>query len=255
MLTSSETLDLHEHGPDPSDRRSFLKIAAAAGLGVAGATLLSAPVFAQQPATDADKIKAIFTVARTAEQLAVTFYSNGIANASALGLTGSNLDAIKAALIEEQVHQQLFTAQGGDSLADTFSFPQGAGTFTDLDKFIQTQQQLEGAFDSAFIAAVKEFAQINRSDLAQIATQIAMIESEHRALGRLMGGLDPADNWAFAPVLLEKVADAPGVLMGAGYLSPAAGNTYKYQQADFTSADLSPVYALIKNKMPTDKES
>ena len=121
------------------------------------ASALPAGALAQSAVSGtAARVKAIFTVARTAEQLAVTFYSNGVANAAVLGLTAVQKAQLQAALVEEQLHQLLFTAQGGDSLADTFSFPQGAKTFTDLQTFIATQQQLEGVFDSAFLAAVRE---------------------------------------------------------------------------------------------------
>lgn len=242
-------------------RRTLLK-GAAAGVGViAGAGALSAlPVQAMvtgdsggsaqsttsgqmqnmAPLTSSrqtvDSIVTILTVARTAEQLAVTFYSNGIANADKLGLTGDNLAYIKAALVEEQIHQQFFAANGGQSLADTFSFPQGPQTFTDLKTFIATQQQLEGVFDSAFLAAILEFAQLGRPDLAQIAGQVATIEAEHRALGRAIGGLSPADNWAFTPVLIASVGDAPALITKAGYLSPKSGNSYTYQAVSTSGA-------------------
>jgi hypothetical protein len=237
-------------------RRTLLRGAAgAAGLVVAGAGVLSAsPAYAKgtryvSPAGGdqsqqqyrlssqrADSIVDILTVARTAEQLAVTFYTNGIANASKLGITGDNLAYLKAALVEEQIHQQFFTANGGKSLADTFSFPQGPQTFTDLKTFIATQQQLEGVFDSAFLAAIMEFAQLGRPDLAQIAGQIATVEAEHRALGRVIGGLVPADNWAFTPVLVTSVGAAPALVQKAGYLSPMSGNSYTYQQVDTSDA-------------------
>ena len=177
-----------------------------------------------------DSIVSILTVARTAEQLAVTFYSNGVNNASKLGITGDNLVYLKAALVEEQIHQLFFTANGGQSLASTFSFPKGASTFTDLNTFISTQQQLEGVFDSAFLAAIMEFAQLGRPDLAQIAGQVACIEAEHRALGRTIGGLSPADNWAFTPVLVTSVGAAPTLVTQAGYLSPTSGNSYAYEE-------------------------
>jgi len=237
-------------------RRTLLRGAAgAAGLAVAGAGILSVkPAYArvlrpndgttvQQDNTQyrtsqqtADSIVSILTVARTAEQLAVTFYTNGIANADKLGITGDNLAYLKAALVEEQIHQLFFTANGGASLADTFSFPQGPQTFTDLKTFIATQQQLEGVFDSAFLAAIMEFAQLGRPDLAQIAGQIATVESEHRALGRVIGGLVPADNWAFTPVLVTSVGAAPALVQKAGYLSPMSGNSYMYQQVDTSGA-------------------
>ncbi len=242
-------------------RRTLLKGAAgAAGLVVASASALSAlPAQAhvvrpgdgsamqqnngqyRMSQNTADSIIDILTVARTAEQLAVTFYTNGIANAEKLGITGDNLAYLKAALVEEQIHQLFFTANGGNSLADTFSFPQGPQTFTDLKTFIATQQQLEGVFDSAFLAAIMEFAQLGRPDLAQIAGQIATVESEHRALGRVIGGLIPADNWAFTPVLVTSVGAAPALVQKAGYLSPVSGNSYTYQQVDTSGAGVEQV--------------
>ncbi|GAC1402318.1 MAG: hypothetical protein NVSMB49_18220 [Ktedonobacteraceae bacterium] len=171
----------------------------------------------------------IFTIARTAERLAVTFYSHGLSHADKLGISGADKQYLRAALIEEQIHEYFFRAAGGDILASTFSFPHGEETFENLNIFIATQQQLEGVFDSAFLAAVKEFGIHGRPDLSQIAAQVACIESEHRALGRAIGGLVPADNWAFAPVLIAKVADAPALVAAAGYLSPEKGNSYTYE--------------------------
>jgi Ferritin-like domain len=228
----------------PRSRRALLKGAAAAtGVVAAGAGMLSA-LPAQAMALDsvrklrpgADSIATILTVARTAEQLAVTFYSNGLKNASQLGISGDELSYVKAALVEEQIHQQFFAANGGGSLADTFSFPKGAQTFSDLATFIETQQQLEGVFDSAFLAAIVEFAQLGRPDLAQIAGQVACIEAEHRALGRVIGKLSPADNWAFTPVLIGTVGEAPALVQKAGYLSPTSGNSYTYHAVSTADA-------------------
>lgn len=231
----------------PHSRRSILKSSAIAA---AGAVAIGAGAFYGTRLTMAsslptqstkgnptssktqqlDSIVSILTVARTAEQLAVTFYTNGIANADKLGISGDNLEYLKAALVEEQIHQLFFKANGGESLAETFSFPKGAATFTDLNTFIDTQQQLEGVFDSAFLAAVAEFAQLGRPDLAQIAAQVACIEAEHRALGRSIGKLSPADNWAFTPVNIATVGDAPGLVKSAGYLSPSSDNSYTYKE-------------------------
>ncbi len=249
----------------PRSRRSLLKGVAAATGGIAvvaagvayGAQLTHAATLAPsgqarstQPKAPLSKLQdsivSILTVARTAEQLAVTFYSNGITNADKLGISGDNLDYLKAALVEEQIHQQFFAANGGQSLATTFSFPQGAQTFTDLKTFIATQQQLEGVFDSAFLAAVSEFAQLGRPDLAQISAQVACIEAEHRALGRSIGSLSPADNWAFTPVLIGSVGDAPTLVTKAGYLSPTSGNSYTYKEVstDNSGVEQSKPYAV-----------
>jgi len=87
---------------------------------------------------------------------------------------------------------------------------------------------LEEAFIAAYLAAVKEFCLLGQPGLAQIAAQICGIENEHRALGRDIGGLIPADNWAFSPALVEAVADAVDVLAAEGFLSPKSGNSFTY---------------------------
>jgi hypothetical protein len=220
-------------------RRSLLKGAAlgvmgGAGLGVALSTAIGgvAPQAHAALLSPSDScitpIQDIFTIARTAERLAVTFYSNGLKHAHWLGLGRREIAALEAALIEEQIHENFFASAGGNVLTSDFSFPHGQETFENLRLFIATQQQLEGVFDSAFLSAVREFAQQNRADLAQIASQIATIEAEHRALGRFIGHLDPADNWAFSPVLVAKVGDAPALVKQAGYLDPRPGNHFTY---------------------------
>jgi Ferritin-like domain/TAT (twin-arginine translocation) pathway signal sequence len=246
----------------PRSRRTFLKGALATGVAAAGVGLLTESASAQS----ADTIQTIFNVAATAETLAVTFYTNGVNNATALGLSGNDLDEIKAALLEEEIHLEFFVANGGVPAAQTFSFPKGPATFTDLSTFISTQQQLEGVFDSAFIAASYEFGQMNRPDLTRYACMIAMIESEHRALGRdiarsnnvtldaSMAGTsttDPADNWAFAPQTIPSVGAAPGIVQAAGYLSPSGTNSFTYQKPDVTSGTYSAVYGEIMFKAPS----
>lgn len=231
-------------------RGSFLKGAVATGVAVTGVGLLTKSVGAQ--GTAADSIQTILDVAATAETLAVTFYTNGVAKAATLGLVGGELNDIKAALIEEQIHLNLFVKSGGKPATDTFSFPKGTATFTDLSTFISTQQQLEGVFDAAFIAAAYEFVQLGHPELARLAVQIAMIESEHRVLGRdiisnhkltldasLAGTAspNPADNWAFAPQTIASVGAAPALVKAAGYLAPSGDNSFKFvdQTANFTT--------------------
>ncbi|MDQ2714463.1 MAG: ferritin-like domain-containing protein [Chloroflexota bacterium] len=218
-------------------RRSLMKGAAmgAAGLATIGIGTLVLPKGAVHASGGGGEksetsIKEIFSIAATAERLAVTTYTHGIANAHKLGISGDHLTYLKAALVEEQIHELFFEANGGVALTSTFSYPHGPQTFESLQLFIETQQQLEGVFDSAFLAAIKEFAYMGQPILAQIAGEIACIESEHRALGRVIGKLDPADNWAFAPVFVESVSDGPGALAAAGYLTPKGHNSFTYQQ-------------------------
>jgi len=245
-----------------NSRRTFLKTAAAGTAAVAATGLLKGSASAQA----ADSIQTILDVAATAETLAVTFYTNGINNAAALGLSGTDLDEIKAAMLEEQIHLEFFVANGGKPATQTFSFPKGPATFTSLSNFISTQQQLEGVFDSAFIAAAYEFGQLGHPELTRYACMIAMIESEHRVLGRDIARgkgvaldaaqagtatTDPADNWAFAPQTIPSVGAAPAIVQAAGYLSPSGSNSYTYQKPDVTSGTYASIYAAILFKAPS----
>jgi hypothetical protein len=285
-------------------RRSLLSRGAAGGAAIAAggvvSGLLAEAAQAQrgtrgkgvlaEPREQTDPVQ-IFTIAAIAEQLAVTFYSNGVRNADALGLEGVDLAIIKAAGIEEQIHQQFFTAViallTGNRVRRTigptaFSFP-FEDTFTDLTTFLATQQALEGVFDSAFLAAIRELARQKQHRAAQIAGQIAVIESEHRALGRdiaARNGIEalpspvdalirgrlrprpsnpspnpvptvPPDNWAFAPVFLESVGDAPRLVQRAGFLSPTAGNRFRYSPIDFSDPTYAEIFENIFFREPT----
>ena len=225
-----------------SSRRTLLRgaVAGATGIAAVGASALWLPknvLASTDTEGPEDTIVQILSIAATAEQLAVTFYSNGIANANALGITGDDLLYLKAAVVEEQIHENFLVANGGKSLTSTFSFPSGAATFQDLNTFITTLNQLETDFVAAYLAAVSEFSQYNQPRLAQIAGQILAIESEHRAIGRSISpNTQVPNNRAYAPALLESVGDAVDALSAQGYLSPKSGNSYTYSAVSLTDS-------------------
>ncbi len=162
-------------------RRQFFQgagIAAggAAALLVTQGTLSRLDAQVQGPATQ-DTPAEIFTAALIAEDLATTFYYNGLVGAavqdpnlagpggtaakpSASGNTG-NLEYVQAALTQEIAHANLLRSLiGGASAAtdpyQTFYFP--AGTFSTLTAFLTTLNALENAFIGAYLSAVREFA-------------------------------------------------------------------------------------------------
>jgi len=187
----------------PLDRRSLLKGAALAGLGAvaagcagahagpasvatagpaAGHGARKAPAAGGAPATagtpaSGDTAQMIFTAALIAEDLATTFYYQGLigeviqdprlagpegsaTNVSLLGSPG-NVGYLRAALAEEISHADLMRQLIGraDAAADpvqTFFFP--AGSFEDLATFVATLDALESAFVGAYLAAVRQFA-------------------------------------------------------------------------------------------------
>ncbi|GCE24852.1 hypothetical protein KDA_03360 [Dictyobacter alpinus] len=212
-------------------RRTVLKGAVAS---LASFTALGTGAFIDTEAVFADgsrtKLQKILDTLVTVEQLAVTTYNNAFTGAAALGITGDNLTHLQTALIEEQIHELFLESLGAQTLSSSFSYPNGAQTFTDLATFIDTQQALENAFNSAYLAASVEAAKLNAYRLAQIFGQMACIEAEHRVLGRVIAGAQPANNYAYAPILVKSVADTIDLLTTAGFLAPATGNTYTYGQ-------------------------
>lgn len=271
-------------------RRSMLKAGGAAGgLAVAGELFNALKAEAAQSGqgilaepNEVTPFLTIFTVAQSAEQLAITLYRNAVMNADKLGFSPQELNYFKAAGIEEQIHHEFFASITGvpvQQSATLFSFPHGEDTFENLAYFITAQQQLEGVFDSAFLAAVRELSHQNAHRAAQIAAQIATIESEHRVLGVQVAqahGItslpnthdslpdsdpnasdkaptvptDPPDILAFTPVFVNDVPDAVGLAKQAGYLSPVSGNEFAYEPIDFKSSTYSAVAQRIQFTLP-----
>ncbi|MBF6590954.1 MAG: ferritin-like domain-containing protein [Ktedonobacterales bacterium] len=213
-------------------RRALLRgaVVTVAGAAVATSSVVSAGTAHAEARQSGDSTQTILNIATTAEELAVTFLSHGIANSGRLGLQGTNLAALEAARVEEQLHLHFLASNGGKTLQTTFSFPHGAATFTSRWRFVDTLLQLEADFIAAYLAAVREFASMRASTLAGYAAQIMGVESEHRVLARSLGGFVPPDNLAFEQAILPSVGAAVGALKSQGYLSPNSrtGNAFAF---------------------------
>lgn len=188
------------------------------------------------------KTQDLFNIIVTTKRLAITFYSHALMHAAIPDLDSTAKHHLQAVLAEEQLHEQCIEALGGRPLTNTFSFPNGAATFTALGTFLQTQQQLESIIASALLAGIREVADQQQPRLAQILAQIAVVEGEHRMLGRtigivsnLPGFLQPANDRAFAPVLIGRTDDTPAVIKQEGYLTPVTGNSYTYAPTSTTT--------------------
>jgi len=251
------TQDLLASFGQPRSRRWLMRGAAALG---ATATLASATALTALPLQAAAKTHSsvttdIFSIAATAETLAVTFYNHAIANAGQLGLSWSALAAVKAFAREEDIHRSFFIANGGVVSTTHFSFPDSKDTFTRKRSFIETQQQLEVVFDSAFLLAVKVFAEMSGgAPLAQIAAQIAAVEQGHLAVGRYIGGFVPAEPYTFTPILFTSLSQIVPTVQSAGYLSPdepGGDNRFEYHPAAVVfTADNAPGDTTVLNATP-----
>ncbi len=170
-------------------RRKFLTRAGLFSLGAAATITLGGPSLARADEKESsaekteeaeqakDTVKEIFTAALIAEDLASTFYYNGLVgtviqdpnlagpggtatNVTSAGNAG-NVNYLQAALTQELDHAALFRSLLGikEASADpvqTFYFP--AGAFDSLSAFTGLLDALENAFIGAYLNAIQEFA-------------------------------------------------------------------------------------------------
>jgi hypothetical protein len=222
------------------DRRKFFRQAGYFGLGAAatGLALSGSSAKAQGNANQTqDTIAEIFTAFLIAEDLATTFYYNGLvgaviqdpalagpggtaANIRSTGNVG-NVNYLQAALIQEIEHANLFRTYLGDATGTkagdpvaNFYFP--AGTFDTLGGFLPILNALENAFIGAYIVLIQEltykatlagagaltgvdakFTAKQYQLFAKTAGSILGVESEHRVLGRVIGNQNPANNYNY----------------------------------------------------------
>jgi hypothetical protein len=231
------------------NRRNFMLRSSVAGVAAVAAPLLvgvASPTVAradenESPAERAeeaaqakDTVAEIATAALIAEDLATTFYYNGLVggviqdpnlagpggtadNVTSSGNLG-NVNYIQAALTEEISHANLLRgllkipAASSDPV-QTFYFP--AGTFDTIGPFLGLLDALENAFIGAYLNAIQEFSRmaslVRGSDsrrewnskaysaeeldyLAKVSAAIMGIECEHRVLGRVISNSNPANN-------------------------------------------------------------
>jgi Ferritin-like domain len=212
----------HAHRPGGADRalarRTFLTAAAVASAAGALAGLAPGTTKAAEPARAAgcaESIQDLLNVGLTIELAATTFYYTGMTSKAVVSdpkLAGSsaNLNAVarngnpqntanlQAALDQEQKHAQILANAGGVSSFRHFYFP--ASAFASLGytgragTFLWVLDHLETACVAFYLAAVRRFAVLGRSDLAVLAVRNLAVECEHRALYRAISEDDPYDN-------------------------------------------------------------
>src|SRR5438128_7597201 len=103
-------------GTSAASRRNFLKVAAAAGAGVA----LGGQAFPLAARAANDDATAGLTMLLTAEYLGVTFYTNVLANAATLKLPAPAIPNLQAILAAEALHVRGLQAYGAVSPTTTF---------------------------------------------------------------------------------------------------------------------------------------
>ncbi len=182
-----------------NSRRSFLKNVSLAGAGAAGLGVLLdlMPARANDSHDDRDDYDRgedrdeakkrdtdILIAAEIAEALAVTTYTNIINLSPFFGrIPSDDQGYLQAARQEEMSHYLLEqSVTGKPSPFTTFFFP--PKMFSDTQTTLNILVTLEDAFIAAYLVGVRNFS---TRDLRVIAARIMGIESEHRALARVIG--------------------------------------------------------------------
>ncbi len=171
------------------------------------------------------RVKAtILNLAATAETFACTHYYNVLQNADALSLTPSEVSQVKAFLDSELKHKNFLEANGAEALATEFYVPENL--FTDRALFVATSNTAENWFVAAYMAATRRFAELGEPLLAATTAQLVGVESEHQALIRLIGGLQPSFQ-TLKELLFYNTSEVGAVFQpfldgsGKGFVGPA----------------------------------
>ena len=166
-------------------RREFVTRLGAASLGVAAGALIAgcggSSNNSASGSTSSDQN--ILNAAATAEALATVMYYNIINGPiyQTLSTNAPDQAYLVAGFEQELNHYNYLIKNGGTALATTFYFP--TSMFTDPQITLNTLITLEDAFIAAYLIGIGNFS---TSSLRVLAGQILGVESEHRALGRVI---------------------------------------------------------------------
>src|SRR6516225_5517896 len=190
-------------------------------------------------AASSESVGSFISTFATAEALAVTLLGAAIAGAEKYdggkGLPPTVVRWLKAMQAEEQAHYEYLTEAGAKPLTLTFTVPQNLVDITTSSKaFFDFLVSAETIFVGAYVAAGGEFADLGQPALAQVACQLAGVESEHRVLANYARGAVPPNNLGFEKAPFSTVAEAAHQIKSLGLLgTPTPAATLHY--ADFAS--------------------
>jgi hypothetical protein len=179
-----------------------------------------------------------------AEQLASTFYYTVLTSRQMMSdsqLGGSSTDPnhpglppngnpgnvrfLQAALDAEAKHAAVLLASGAVPKFTHFYFPATTfqprctpgqlctlGSSSDPTSFLGVLDVLETAFVGAYLAAILAFVKLGHPAAADLAANVAAVESEHLVVGRTISGVMPGNNLSLQPLPFAAAADAAGAL-------------------------------------------
>jgi len=203
----------------PTSRAAMIRRTAAAGAGLLLAGARTGVTMAADvvPGDCSDSVRAIIDTALAAERVAMVFYytllttptvmhdhrlGGRAANLGEVGKrrfgTPSHVRYLQAALDAEAKHAVMLVQAGASSPVAHAYFPRATferlGTSSDRQSALGVLDTLEAAFVDAYAVAVGQLVRLGRRDLAALTARIMGVEAEHRALGRGIAGIAPAND-------------------------------------------------------------
>jgi len=185
-------------------RKRFLQASAIAGTGFAVAgPVARAGLAANRPAAACgESVREILATVLGAEPaiLRDRRIAGSSANPNAVADNGDrgHVASLQAALDQEDKHARIWHGMGARTAHKRFYFPvatfDALGYTTRHGTFLWVLDHLETTVIAMYLAAAARFDALGRDDLALLALRILGVESEHRALYRLIAGDEPADN-------------------------------------------------------------
>jgi hypothetical protein len=145
-----------------------------------------------------ENVADILNIAQTAEYFAVTFLTAALGNASTIGLTGLTLEIVQAILAAEILHAKFLSAVGASPLTTNFTIPDPKA-LTDFTTFFKNVEAADTIFVGAYLAAIREFAELGQPQLSKVAAQFMGIEAEHRTLARAALAIVKSDTASMPP--------------------------------------------------------
>lgn len=135
----------------------------------------------------------ILDILLIAERLEDAMYAKGLEFGLLGSLPNHEQADVKAAVSEEYSHAELLMHLGATAVNTAFYCP--PGTFDSLSQYLKVLLSLEEASNSAYSAAIYQFAVscLAERRLALVAAQILGIEAEHRVLVRAVEDECPAN--------------------------------------------------------------
>ena len=175
-----------------------------------------------------DSAATVLNAVVTAEELAVTYLTGLVENASATGVTKVRRRA------EGRQRRGVRPLQGAEEARrqaadDEVLIPDG---FFKPGQVFPTIEVAETLLINAYLLGITTFAKAGRADHARYAGEVLGVEAEHRALARLAQSKLP-DNAGFEDYTLQSLAAIVQALekagVGFGKKGTAAGKFYKFK--------------------------